>query len=92
MASKGGKGEFQNQDSPLAVPRIGGIPNAHLFAVFDGHGAAGKEVSNFLKASFPHMLLGDSNFPRKPSLALRNAALSVNEKLKFSGIDAVHSG
>ena len=92
IASKGGKGEFQNQDAPLAAPRLGGIPNAHLYAVFDGHGQAGKEVSNFLKASFPNVLLSDSNFPRKPPLALRNASLAVNEKLRSSGIDAVHSG
>lgn len=93
ICSKGGKGEFQNQDSPMAVKELGGVPNVHVFAVFDGHGAGGKEVSNFLRGQFPQFLKGDSAWPRKPEIALKNTSMSVNSKLKaYTAIDSTHSG
>jgi len=90
--SKGGKGESQNQDSPMTIAKMNGNVNAHLFGVFDGHGGGGGEVSKYLRSQFPVILGGDSAWPRKPQIALKNAAAAVNEKLKSSGMEATHSG
>jgi len=87
----GGKGDFQNQDSPLTLPKFSG-GNAHIFGVFDGHGEHGKEISGFVRHQLPTMLMNDSAFPRKPQIALRNAAAAVNSKMKNGMIAADHSG
>jgi len=38
-----------NQDSFLALPHLGEYRRTHFFAVADGHGVFGKEVSEFVK-------------------------------------------
>jgi serine/threonine protein phosphatase PrpC len=40
-----------NQDSFLAVPHLAEYRRTHFFAVCDGHGLFGKEVSEFIRAS-----------------------------------------
>ena len=38
-----------NQDAYLTNPHILGLRHCHFFAVCDGHGTNGREVSNFMK-------------------------------------------
>ena len=38
-----------NQDSYLVLPHLGEYRRTHFFAVCDGHGVFGKEVSEFVK-------------------------------------------
>lgn len=73
-------------------PKLGGLPDSHLFAVFDGHGVYGKEISSFLTQHMPSMLISDSSWPRKPQIALRNTAAQVNEKLKCHVSGSYNSG
>lgn len=40
-----------NQDSFLALPHLAEYRRTHFFAVCDGHGLYGKEVSEFVKGS-----------------------------------------
>jgi serine/threonine protein phosphatase PrpC len=40
-----------NQDSFLAVPHLAEYRRTHFFAVCDGHGLFGKEVSEFIRNS-----------------------------------------
>ena len=37
-----------NQDSYLCVPHMGEYQRTHFFAVADGHGTFGREVSNYV--------------------------------------------
>lgn len=39
-----------NQDSYLVLPHLGEYRRTHFFAVADGHGVYGKEVSEFVKS------------------------------------------
>lgn len=78
--SVAGKGE--NQDSPLTFGELGGLNGAHLFAVFDGHGEHGKEISGFVRQQVPISVVADPSFPRKPQIALQNATEVVNTKLR----------
>lgn len=43
----------QNQDAYLTNPHIMGLRHCHFFAVCDGHGTNGREVSNFMKQILP---------------------------------------
>jgi len=40
-----------NQDSFLAMPHLGEYRRTHFFAVCDGHGVFGKEVSEYVKTN-----------------------------------------
>lgn len=40
-----------NQDSYLVLPHLGEYRRTHFFAVADGHGVFGKEVSEFVKSN-----------------------------------------
>jgi serine/threonine protein phosphatase PrpC len=51
-----------NQDAFIITPGIGLNPNAFFFAVADGHGFYGREVSSFVKTRLPHHLAGDPAF------------------------------
>ena len=61
----------QNQDAYVTQPHILGLPHCHLFAICDGHGSKGREVSNLLKIRLP--LLIDKNF----NLQLQGPSLNL---------------
>lgn len=42
-----------NQDSFILAPNIKEKSALHMFGVCDGHGTAGREVSNFVKYAMP---------------------------------------
>lgn len=45
-----------NQDAYITNPHIMGLRHCHFFAVCDGHGTNGREVSSFLKHRLPQTL------------------------------------
>jgi len=92
VATKQGSNKKPNQDRYVIAPNVGGYEGAHLFAVFDGHGRNGHDVSNFLRANYPKVLAQNSQFPRNPGKALSNACLSVNQMLRNSTHDSEYSG
>ena len=57
FATKGGVSSHNpfkvNQDAYVTNPHIMGLKHCHLFAVCDGHGSNGREVSAFLKHRLP---------------------------------------
>lgn len=56
---KGLKPESPNQDSWFVLKLEG---NFSIYAVFDGHGQKGHDVSNFVKESLPKLIVKDSRF------------------------------
>ena len=46
----------QNQDAYLTNPHILGLRHCHFFAVCDGHGTNGREVSNYMKHNLPQKI------------------------------------
>lgn len=50
----GQRGEDRMEDRSIAVEQVAGLPNTHLFAVFDGHG--GQACSDFAANNFPGAL------------------------------------
>jgi len=81
-----------NQDSYIAVSNIGGNPNLHFYAVCDGHGFFGRDVSTFIKKVLPQILENDRNLQTNPRKALNNAILRVSQELAYSDIDINFSG
>ena len=57
FATKGGISAHNpykvNQDAYVTNPHIMGLKHCHFFAVCDGHGSNGREVSSFLKHRLP---------------------------------------
>lgn len=45
-----------NQDSYLVLPHLGEYRRTHFFAVADGHGVYGKEVSEFVKSQLGYFV------------------------------------
>jgi serine/threonine protein phosphatase PrpC len=58
---KGLKPESPNQDSWFVL-RLEGEQNCSIYAVFDGHGKKGHDVSNFVKEHLPKLIVKDSRF------------------------------
>mmetsp|Transcript_97057 Transcript_97057/g.168393 ORF Transcript_97057/g.168393 Transcript_97057/m.168393 type:complete len:233 (-) Transcript_97057:240-938(-) len=56
---KGLKPESPNQDSWLVLTVDG---NFSIYAVFDGHGQKGHDVSNFVKENLPKLIIKDQRF------------------------------
>jgi serine/threonine protein phosphatase PrpC len=56
---KGLKPESPNQDSWFCLKMEG---NFSIYAVFDGHGKTGHDVSNFVKESLPKLIVKDARF------------------------------
>ena len=45
-----------NQDGYIAIPSFGGKNDQHFFAVIDGHGNYGEEVTHYIKTKLPYYL------------------------------------
>jgi serine/threonine protein phosphatase PrpC len=58
---KGLKPESPNQDSWFVL-RIEGDRPCSIYAVFDGHGKKGHDVSNFVKENLPKLIVRDPRF------------------------------
>eukprot|EP00735_Rhodelphis_limneticus_P013269 TRINITY_DN686_c0_g1::TRINITY_DN686_c0_g1_i1::g.28928::m.28928 TRINITY_DN686_c0_g1::TRINITY_DN686_c0_g1_i1::g.28928 ORF type:complete len:374 (-),score=47.19,sp/Q9SL76/P2C19_ARATH/39.37/2e-60,PP2C/PF00481.16/1.8e-46,PP2C_2/PF13672.1/2.7e-05 TRINITY_DN686_c0_g1_i1:228-1307(-) len=86
---KGGK---ENQDDYCEIESFGNDQNQAFFAVFDGHGWFGKEVSNFVKKTLPEDILKQENLQTNPKDALMKAHIEAEKKLISSRIDISCSG
>merc|ERR1719188_647615 len=58
---KGLKPESPNQDSWFVL-RVEGAKPCSIYAVFDGHGKKGHDVSNFVKENLPKLIVKDPRF------------------------------
>jgi serine/threonine protein phosphatase PrpC len=63
-----------------------------LFAVADGHGLNGREVSSYVKERFPALLRKDQNFIAHPRKSLILTASRVNSELQKQDFDVNFSG
>lgn len=78
-----------NQDALVNArdPKTG----AWLFAVFDGHGEVGHDVSGYIKKRFAHGVFTHSKFPAQPALVLKEVILGIEESL-LEAVDCRLSG
>ncbi|KAK7387833.1 hypothetical protein VNO78_22628 [Psophocarpus tetragonolobus] len=71
----------ENQDSFCITTQIQGNPNAHFFAVYDGHGQFGTQCSNFVKDRLVDKLSNDPTLLDHPVQAYNSAFLATNQEL-----------
>jgi serine/threonine protein phosphatase PrpC len=82
-----------SQDAHLVATRFAGDPNLHLFAVFDGHGAAGAACAGFARDALPRLLLASPSLASDPAAAFREAMLGANAEMHAApGVDDSMSG
>jgi serine/threonine protein phosphatase PrpC len=79
-----------NQDSFITIQTL--TEESSLFAVADGHGINGREVSSYIKERFPLLLKKDHNFLPNPRKALMLTASRVNSELQKQDFDVNFSG
>jgi hypothetical protein len=97
--SQQGVSKKHNQDSHIILPHFSSL-NLQIFAVFDGHGPNGHQVSSFLSSNLSkhlesslqtHSQIKDLKTFLKNSL--KSALNSLSQSLlKFKSIDSVFSG
>ncbi|XP_008670614.1 probable protein phosphatase 2C 65 isoform X3 [Zea mays] len=81
----------ESQDTHLVATRFAGDPDLHLFAVFDGHGAAGASCAGFARDALPRLLL--ASLAAGPAAAFRDAMLAANAEMHAApGVDDSMSG
>ena len=82
-----------NQDALVHVQDA--KTGAWLFAVFDGHGEVGHDVSGFIQKQFAVLVFSHSQFPAKPAVAMREVISAIEDRLletvdcRLSGTTAV---
>ena len=81
-----------NQDSFIECVGVGPAKEFTLFAVCDGHGYYGGEVSQFVKHSFPVLLSSSPCLLSNPKKALTLTAHRVNAELYNQPFDISLSG
>ncbi|KAG0546093.1 hypothetical protein BDA96_02G418000 [Sorghum bicolor] len=83
----------ESQDAHLVATRFAGDPDLHLFAVFDGHGAAGAACAGFARDALPRLLLASPSLAADPAAAFREAMLGANAEMHAApGVDDSMSG
>lgn len=89
------KPKLHNQDSFIIKPSLQGIRGHYLFAVLDGHGAYGHDVSSFIRENFP-IIIEDSLQREMSSLSIEKSLYQSISKLSKdlveSGIEISFSG
>lgn len=82
-----------NQDRGIEVCPFGGSEEKVVFGVFDGHGALGHEVSQYISTEVTKHMLAQKNLDTEPEKALTKAFLDVNNAIqKETNIDCSFSG
>jgi hypothetical protein len=81
-----------NQDRSIEIAKFGNSEEKAFFAVFDGHGAIGHEVSAFLIQELPKFFLKQANLDLNPHEAISKAFIDCNVKLASGSIDCTFSG
>ncbi|CAN6200048.1 unnamed protein product [Urochloa humidicola] len=84
----------ESQDAHLVATRFAGDPDLHLFAVFDGHGAAGAACAGFAREALPRLLTAAAgSLAADPAAAFREAMLGANAEMHAAaGVDDSMSG
>ncbi|OMJ77981.1 hypothetical protein SteCoe_22302 [Stentor coeruleus] len=87
----------QNQDNFIITSNLKSLRGQYLFAVCDGHGEDGHEVSSLIKKKFPKILL--RNLPENPSgnkeiyyEAIRKSYSEINNLVMNGNFDSEYSG
>ncbi|KEG04152.1 hypothetical protein YYE_01055 [Plasmodium vinckei vinckei] len=78
VCRKGLKPESPNQDDFIIIT----MENLALYAIFDGHGPYGHDVSNYVQKELPYMIIRDENFLKNPKKVFTNAFLSIHENIE----------
>jgi len=82
-----------NQDRFSDVVNYNSDENKVFFGVYDGHGAKGHEVSQFVATELPQFVLNQKDLAENPVEALTKAFLDCNASLATTGkIDCTFSG
>lgn len=79
-----------NQDSFIAIQSL--TNDSSLFAVADGHGINGKNVSNYIKDRFPILLKRDNLLLSNPRKSFTQNAARINNELQKQDFDVNFSG
>eukprot|EP00879_Flechtneria_rotunda_P007816 GHRR01008191.1.p1 GENE.GHRR01008191.1~~GHRR01008191.1.p1 ORF type:complete len:736 (+),score=253.14 GHRR01008191.1:238-2445(+) len=82
----------QNQDSFCVHTSFNGDPEQLLFGVFDGHGEAGTQCSQFARDKVPLNLVSSAHFSTNPALAFHQAMVQTNLQCHRSEFDDSMSG
>jgi serine/threonine protein phosphatase PrpC len=67
-------------------------PDVFLFAVADGHGYYGRDVSVCVKNKYPNLLAADPNFLLDNKKAITTCVLEMNQELREAEFDCDFSG
>ena len=81
-----------NQDAFIATINLGNLPDVYLFAVADGHGTNGHQVSGYIKHRLPILLSQETGFLTRPRKALNAAIVRCNAELTTLHVDITLSG
>lgn len=82
----------KNQDALIIHPQLGLDATVSVFAVCDGHGIDGGEVSQYIRRRLPVLLNSDKNMPSNPKRALLSSIIKTNSELNHAAFDASLSG
>jgi len=75
------------------VYALGGNPRVSFFAVMDGHGEFGHDVSEFIKNELPEELANEKNIIDDPEGSIFRACQRMNAKLEDeTNINCAFSG
>ena len=89
--SVGGQPKPHNQDAYLISPYLQGLKSQYLFGVFDGHGAYGHEVSQFIKSNLTQSI--EYYLARYPTKSALSEGIEFTKKrLNESRIETKYSG
>lgn len=92
-----GRPKKQNQDAYIISHLFGSVQGQYLFAVCDGHGLYGHEVSRFIKEYLPKLISAsyvatESNYGHRLEAAVEAGFRQVVTRLAKSHIDIAFSG
>ncbi|SBS88332.1 protein phosphatase PPM5, putative [Plasmodium ovale curtisi] len=78
VCRKGLKPESPNQDDFIIIT----MENLALYAIFDGHGPYGHDVSNYVQKELPYMIIKNENFLKNPKEVFTNAFLNIHDNIE----------
>lgn len=87
-----------NQDSFVAIEKLGNDEHLALFGVFDGHGPKGEDASNFCRINLPDITVRAPGFQQQPFEALRRSFEATHKRFispevsRLPGVDVAVSG
>lgn len=81
-----------NQDAYICVEKVLGDPAMSLFAVCDGHGVNGHDVSAYLKTRLPKAIMQEPGCKQHPGRSLAQSILRLNQEMLTGTVDVSMSG